>query len=72
MKLGMSLRYALGTIAFELLKNRMGDDVTVMSFDFSSIVHISNFIKTTKFILDTNIQQHKVHIQSKSPKWPAV
>ena len=41
----------------------MGDDVIVMSFSFlQTIVHISNSIEPTNFILGTNVQLHKVHL----------
>ena len=35
MKFGMSLRYPLGQFVFKFHKNRMGDDVIVISFRFS-------------------------------------
>ena len=50
---------------FEFEKIQMGDDVIVTSFKFSAIVHISNSIEPTNFILGTNVQLHKVHLLSR-------
>ena len=68
MKVGMSLKYTLGRFVFKFHKNRMGDDVIVTSFNLSfhqTIVHISNFIEPTNFVLETNTQQHNVHLMIK-------
>ena len=56
MKFGMSLGYVLGRFVciFVFHKNRTGDDVIV------TVLIISNSIKPTNFILDTNIQKYKV------------
>ena len=63
MKFILSLRYALGINMFEFEKIRMGDDVIVTSLSFlQTIVHISNSIEPTNFILGINVQLHKVHL----------
>ena len=63
MEFGMSLRYTLGRFVFELHKNRMDDDIIKTSFKFlQTIVHISNSIEPTNFVLRTNTQQHNIHL----------
>ena len=63
MKFSVSLRYVLGRFVFEFDKIQMGDDAIVTSFEFSAkIVYISKSIEPTNFILDTNVQLHKVHL----------
>ena len=59
MKIGILLIYALGRFVFAH-KSRMGNDVIVTQFKFFSqtIVHVSNSIEPTNFILGTSIQQH--------------
>ena len=49
---------------FAFNKSQTGDDVLVISF-LQTIVHISNSIEHTNFILNTNIQQHDVHLMIK-------
>ena len=56
MKFILSLSYALDIFVFEFDKIRMDDDVIVTSFKFSvTIVHISNSVEPTNFILGTNV-----------------
>ena len=63
----MSFRYTLDSIIFEIYENRMDDNVFEASFKFvCTIVHISNSIELTNFILGKNIQQHRVHQMLKS------
>ena len=61
MKFSVSLRYTLGRIVFKFHKVRMGDDVIITSFKFT-IVHISNSIEHTNFVLGMNTQQYNVHL----------
>ena len=65
MKISMSLRYALGRFVFECHKNQIGDDVIVKFISFLHIVHISNSIEHTNFILSTNTQQYDLHLMIK-------
>ena len=62
MKFGVSLRYTLGRLVFRFHKNRMGDDIIVI---LQTIVHISNSIEPTNFVLGTNSQKHNVHLMIK-------
>ena len=66
-KFGLSLRYDLYRFVFEFHKNQTDDDViwTLLGRHLSflqTIVHISNYIDYTNFILGTNTQQHDVNL----------
>ena len=67
MKLRMSLTNTLGQFVFTFHKIRMGDGVIMTSFKFSlqKIVHISNSIEPTNFVLGTHTQQYNVHLMMK-------
>ena len=53
-------RYTLGRFVLKFHKNRTGKDVIV------TILHISNFIQLTNFILGTKTQQHNVHLDDRN------
>ena len=62
---------SLGRFVFKFHLNRIEDDVNVTSFKFffQTIVHISNSIEPTNFVLGTNTQQYNVHqIKKKKTK----
>ena len=62
------LRYTLSRLLVNFHKNRMGDDVIMTSFNIrflQTIVHISNSIEPTNYVLGTNTQQHNVHLMIK-------
>ena len=64
-KFGMSLRYVLGRVVFELYKsNGLCRCCDVLSYHHT-IIHTLNSIEPTNFILGTNIQQHEVHLMIK-------
>ena len=59
----MPLRYALCRSEIEFHKNQIGDDVIVTSFKFpKTIIHISNSIEPTDFVLGTSTQEYNVHL----------
>ena len=66
MKFDVLLENTLVRFVFEFHKNRISYDVIVTSLKFSpKIVHISNSIEHTKFILSTNKQHHNIHLMIK-------
>ena len=67
MKFDMSLRYAIGRLISKFEKNVKWVIMSLWrhsSFQ-QTIVHISNSIAPTNFILGTNIQQYEVHLMIK-------
>ena len=66
MKFSMSLRYTLGRFVLNFIKIEwvMTSLWRHLSFP-ETIVHISNSVEPTNFILGINIQQHNVHLMIK-------
>ena len=60
-KFGMSIRYALGRLNFIKIEQMMTSLWCHLRF-LQTISHISYSIEHTNFILDTNTQQHDVHL----------
>ena len=66
MKFSMSLIYILGQFVYKFHKIRMGGDIIMTSLSFlQTIVHISNSIEPTTFVLEINAQQYNVHLMIK-------